>query len=95
MMTSEEEEYYRKDKPTYIMVPKRFITTWIMSFICLAVMSAAAIQWAGYVDRRSNQRWCGIVVLLDNRNIAHPPPTTDGKLFATKLHQIRTEFDCK
>jgi hypothetical protein len=94
-MSDEEKRWNKKDKPTYLMVPKKFMVAIIVAFVCLLVGNIAAIQWSNYVDRRSNQRWCGIVVMFDNTYSHTPPATEIGKRTAIEFKKLRSEFSCK
>lgn len=84
-----------KPVPVFMMVPRKLIIAWLVSFICLATMAISAIMWANYVDRRSNQRWCGIVVLYDDRIRTNPPTDDMGRKAALEFTRLRKEFSCK
>lgn len=58
------------------MVPRKLVIAWIVSFICMMIMTGSAIQWANYVDRRSNKQWCTFFAVLDN-NSSPPRNQTD------------------
>lgn len=85
----------KSGKPTYIMVPRKLIFTWIATSVCLAILSVAAIQWANFVDRRSNQRWCGIVTVMNETYKENPPPTEIEKILSVEFLLLRDEFNCK
>lgn len=92
-----DEGFHRRprNKPTYLMVPRKLMITWIASFICMVIMTSASIQWAYYIDKRSNQRWCGLVVLFNDAYRVNPPSTSLGKKIALEMLQLQTEFSCK
>lgn len=95
----EDKEHIKEDikdgKPTYIMVPKKFVIAWFTSFVIMFLMTAASLQWASYIDRRSNQRWCGIVKLSDRASQQNPNPTPIEQEGAIELQKIQKDFDCK
>jgi hypothetical protein len=94
-MSEEGRKWNKKDKPTYIMVPRKLVTAWVVSFITMLVMVCATIQWAYYIDKRSNQRWCGLVKLF-NEEYKKEPPTNDlGKNIAREMLKIQNSFGCK
>lgn len=76
------------------MVPRKLIFASFISYICMLIMTVSSIQWANYVDRRSNQRWCNIVKLIDDGNAANPPPTKREQDFAIEIRILRENFDC-
>jgi hypothetical protein len=84
-----------KREPTYILVPKKLIIALGVMFTVMLIMTLVSTQAAYYVDRRSNQRWCGIVNLIDDANAANPPPTKEEQEFAVEIHKIREDFDCR
>src|SRR5215213_8187486 len=81
-------------KPTYIMIPRKLVMTWLISTLCLFVLSLANFQYTNYVDRRSNGFWCGIVVLFDDTYKKTPPPTEIGRKLAKEFGRIRTGYNC-
>ncbi|MFY3742116.1 MAG: hypothetical protein HMLIMOIP_002580 [Candidatus Nitrosomirales archaeon] len=82
-------------QPTFIMVPRKLIIAWITTFLVTMIGVTLSAQWANYVDRRSNQRWCGIITILDDANKSNPPKTEIQKKLATKFHEKRKEFRCE
>jgi hypothetical protein len=84
-----------KQKPVFILVPKRLLAAWITTTIVLFVGVLVSFQYANYVDRKSNQRWCGIVLLFNKAYKTTPPPTDIGKQIAARMAIIQKEFGCK
>jgi hypothetical protein len=84
-----------KPKPTFVLVPRKLIVVATVAYICMMALTAASIQWANYVDMRSNQRWCGIVTLFNETYKDIPPPTELGKKFAVEFIHLRDDFKCK
>lgn len=85
----------RKEKPTFIMVPRKLMIAWTASFIVMLIMTGSSIQWANYIDRRSNQRWCGLVSLFNQAYRDNPPTTILGKDIAIEMLNIQRDFSCK
>lgn len=82
-------------KPKWVItIPHKFMYTWIVSFIAMALLTGAAIQYSNYVDRKSNERWCGVVVTLDNSYQKTPPQTAAGQDIAREMKKLRREFRC-
>lgn len=73
------------------MIPRR---VFIVTFLVLVVGILAAFQYANYVDRRSNQKWCDLVGLFNDAYVANPPNTETGKKIAIKMREIEQEFKC-
>lgn len=85
-----------KLEPQYIMVPRKFIIAWIVTFVVMIVLTGVAIQWANYVDQRSNRRWCGIVQVFDEEYNNNPPkPNTVSYRLAPQFKELEAAFKCK
>ncbi len=84
-----------KDNPHYLLVPRKTVITIISVFVCLMVGIIASFQYANYVDRQSNQKWCGVVTLF-NESYKEIPPTTDlGRKISAAMLQLEGEFKCQ
>lgn len=76
--------------------PKRLYTAWAISFVCMLGLTGASIQYANYVDRKSNQNWCELIVDLDERYKRLPPDATpEAKEFAETINALRRNLECK
>jgi hypothetical protein len=84
----------QREKPTYIMVPRRLMYTWVASFVCMVIMTGLSVEYASYTDNRSNHRWCGLVKLFNEAYKENPSPTPLGKNIASEMHRIYKEFHC-
>lgn len=84
-----------RNRPTYIMVPRKLIVAWITSTAVLFIMVIASFQYSNYVDRKSNTFWCGIVVMFDDTYKETPPPTPVGQKLAIEFSKIRKGYKCK
>lgn len=58
------------------------------------IVAAVSVQYANYVDRKSNQRWCELLSTLDEAYRATPPRTEPGKKVAEDIVRLRQEFGC-
>lgn len=84
-----------KLKPTYLMVPRKLVITWLSSTLAMVVLILALFQYINYVQRQSDQRWCGMVVMFDNNYKTSPPPSALGQNIAKEFTKLRSEFGCK
>lgn len=82
-------------KPTYIMVPKKLVIALSVAFMGMLIMTLVSTQAAYFVDRRSNQRWCGIVLLFNDTYKDAPPTSDTGRKFAIEFIKLQREFKCK
>lgn len=67
--------------------------------ISITVLAVVTIWYSGKVARDSEQKWCGIVVTLDDsysvpRAPGAPPPSTVGQRIMDEMKRLRREFDC-
>lgn len=67
----------------------------MVSYIVAIVMGVAAIQYAEYVDRRSNHQWCEIVKAVDASYKERPPETPSGQELAAEFARLKQEFGCE
>lgn len=89
------EEQIEKGNPTYIMVPRKFVIAWIASFIVMFMMTASSIQWASYIDRRSNQRLCTVIVLSNRASKTYPPQSELIQQIAAAMFRLQKDYDCR
>jgi hypothetical protein len=83
-----------KDNPHYVLVPRKTVMAILTIFICLLIGIIASFQYASYVDRKSNQRWCGVVGLFIDSYKEIPPPTELGKKIEREMLLIEGDFRC-
>lgn len=76
------------------MVPKRLIYTWLLSITIIFIMVLGAYQYANYVDRSSNQRWCALILLFNDSYRENPPTTELGRTIASEMLKIQKDFSC-
>jgi len=94
-MTDKSDGIHEKHKHSYAVVPKKLIRAWIASMVCMIIMTGASVQWAYYIDERSNRRWCGIVNLFNQAYKENPPPTEVGRKISKEMLIIRDKFHCE
>ncbi len=78
-----------------IVVKTKLIQAWAYSTIFLIFLMIMLWQYVNYIDRRSDQRTCGLIVLFDNNYTSIPPDSSLGKKNAIDLERVRSEFKCK
>ncbi len=80
-----------------LMVKRRTVIAVITAFAVLFISNLASFQYANYVDRRSNQKLCGIITLNDETYKTFPPPSNTGKAFAKEFEKLRNDksYKCK
>lgn len=81
----------KKNKPTYLMVPRRLIRTWLVSNVVMLLLIGTSFQYTNYVFRQL----CGVITISDDSYKAAPSPYATGKLLAKEMDRIRTKYHCK
>lgn len=83
-------------KPTTIYAtPRGLIVAWVVSFLCMLGLTGGSMLYATNVDRNSNQKWCELIISLDERYQAIPPDApVEAKDFANRIHHLRTNLEC-
>lgn len=77
------------------MVPRKLVVTAVIAYLCLAIGFIASIQWANYVDRRSNQRLCGVITLSNEAYKSNPKPTPVGQKLGNAMEILSGQYDCQ
>lgn len=76
-------------KPTYIMVSRRLMITWITTSLVLFIGVISSFQYANYVDRKSSKLLCGIINLSATTARTNPtPPTLTEEQLRTRQRAI-------
>lgn len=82
-------------QPVYVMVPKKLVSAAVAVFVVLFLSNLGSYQYANYVDRQSNHRLCGIIV-VSLKNAKLVPPTTEiQKQGMAAMQLLAEEFHCK
>jgi hypothetical protein len=84
----------KETKPVFLVVKRRAIFAALTVFICMFLGVIGAFQYANYVDMRSNQRWCEIVILFNESYKENPPTTATGAEIARAMLNLSKEFKC-
>jgi hypothetical protein len=66
----------------------------LAAFLSSLLMGGVAIQYADWVNRRSERKWCHLIVLLDRPYTERAPQSELGKAIAEALHKLRRDFGC-
>jgi hypothetical protein len=82
-------------KSTYVMVPKKLVVTAVIAYVCLVIGVILSVQWASYVDRRSNQRLCGVITISNDIYRTSPPPSDVKKKLSTAMEKLQSDYKCK
>lgn len=84
-----------EDRQVFVIVSKKLMLAWFITYATALLFIGLATLWANYIDKRSNQRWCGIVVMFDDTYKETPPTTPLGQNLATEFKILRQDFKCK
>ena len=90
-MTKEED---KKDKPTFIMVPRKLVVAIGTGFLTLFILFGVSIQYTNYVDRKSNQQFCGLFKLSDTVSAENPNPNEIEQQGIIEIQKLLREFHC-
>lgn len=66
----------------------------IFAYISIIAVVVASILYTQSVDRQSNQKWCEVLVPLDDAYSTSPPTTELGQKVARAMHDLRINFGC-
>ena len=73
----------------------RFMRPLVAVFLSMFATAGVSMWYTTISLRQNEQTWCELVGPLDKTNQATPPPTVQGRTFATSIHHISTKFHCK
>lgn len=83
-----------REKRVYVMVSRKVAVTLVTVGLCLFLGILASFQYANFIDRKSNQRWCGVVGLFNESYKEVPPTNPTGVKIAKEMFIIEKEFSC-
>lgn len=83
-----------ENKPVIYIIKRKAVLAALTVFICMFIGVIGAFQYANYVDKRSNQKWCAIVSLFNVEYAKNPPTTETGRQIALAMLRIEKEFAC-
>jgi hypothetical protein len=75
------------EKEIFLMIPKKLIMTWIISYVALIGIILGVAVW-------SNQQWCGIVTIFNETYKTKPSPTITGQELASEFKKLQNRFLC-
>ena len=58
-----------------VVIKRKWIVAQVMFCVSMMLLAGAAIQYAGYVDRKSNQSWCELIDFYNDYYKKNPPAT--------------------
>lgn len=66
------------------------------AFVGLAVLIGVVVLWQIHREHVADQRWCSLMISLDDRYQAIPPGniSPDAQRFAEQIHELRQELHC-
>lgn len=69
----------------------------IMVFVSVVVVSLAGIWYTDHVARQNNQKWCALLITVDNayaEALKNPNISPSGRRIGEEFHRLRIEFRC-
>lgn len=66
-------------------------------FISVVLLAGAGIWYTSSVSHKNDQRWCRVLVAIDDAYDAirnSPTVTPAGRRIANEFHQLRVDFRC-
>lgn len=69
----------------------------LISYVSAFLVGLAAIQYANYVNNHNNQRWCSVLVAIDDAYADasnNPNISKAGRHIGEEFHRLRIEFQC-
>jgi hypothetical protein len=79
---------------TKARLPRKILYGLIVSYVSALAIAGMSIQYSNYVNTESNQRWCDLLVLLDDTYSATPSQNETRKRVAAEIHRLRIDFEC-
>ena len=82
--------------------PREAVKAWwaiAVVVVCVVSLAIVGVLYTNRVARESEQKWCGIVVTLDDsysvpRPPNAPPLTPAGERIIKEMRRLRTDFHC-
>ena len=69
----------------------------LVALVGVAILVSFNIWYTGHLQATSDNRWCSLMVGLDDRyqNLpSDPPPSSEATDLANKIHQLRVGLHC-
>ncbi len=73
---------------------RRLVRAWFMTLLSVMLTIGGGIWYINYVDRESNQLWCGLVPALDDRYRKLTPTDADQADLFRRIAELRRGLDC-
>jgi hypothetical protein len=58
------------------------------------VLAGTGFWYTNHVQRQGDQRWCDLLVTMDDAYSAGTPTTEIGRKIAALMRKLRADFDC-
>lgn len=78
-----------------IVIKRKWIVAQVMFCISMMLLAGVSIQYANYVDRKSNQSWCELINFYTDYYNKTPPATELQKRQAELMHNQAKSLGCK
>lgn len=79
-------------------MPNRPVRLWqalLSGVIVMVVLFFCGFWYVNRVVQQSNHRWCGLLILLDDRNQKLPEPSDpETTKFRREIHELRVGYRC-
>lgn len=75
-------------------VNKKIVYIIAVTIACCSALLVFNIVYVGHVSKVNNQKWCTLVVTLDDNYKSNPPVTDLGTTIAGSFKDLRNEFGC-
>lgn len=62
--------------------------------VSMFAMVAANMLYTNYIAEQDAQKWCHLLVTLDEAYQAQPPTSPTGRQVAADTHQLRLDLHC-
>jgi hypothetical protein len=76
-------------------VSKRTIYLLVALFTSQLALVAGDVQYGTWRAARADQRWCAVIISVDNTLTETPPTTESGRAYAANMHKLRIDLGCK
>lgn len=77
------------------MTPRQPLWYSLLAILATAVVLAGSGFWyTNHVQRQGDQRWCDLLVTMDEAYSLSTPRTEVGRRVAALMHKLRVDFGC-
>lgn len=73
---------------------KGVIYSIVVAFMSVVIVALAGIFYTGFVSRKSDHRWCELLITLDDAYHSTPITNPVGIKVATQIHKLKLDLSC-